>query len=86
MANKDLQNFVIYIKSQQNLLQMEINNKNLCLRTLQNEFNPLRNDLQSSFNCTDFAHISAILRSSNDKLLKLMIAYNSKKFNKFFNF
>ena len=86
MANKDLQNFVIYIKSQQNLLQMEINNKNLCLRTLQNEFNPLRNDLQSSLNCTDFALISAIFRSSNDKLLKLMIAYNRKKFNKFSNF
>ena len=86
MVNKDLQNFVIYIKSQQNLLQMDINNKNLCLRTLQNEFNPLRNDLQSSLNCTDFGHISAIFRSSNDKLLKLMIAYNRKKFNKFSNF
>ena len=70
LANKDLRNSVTYIKCQQNLLQTEINNKKSRLRTLQNEFNRLRNHLQFSLNCIDLAHISAIFLSSNDNLLK----------------
>ena len=46
LANKDLRNSITYIKCQQNLLQSEINNKESYLRTLQNEFNRLRNNLQ----------------------------------------
>ena len=74
LANKDLQNSVTYVRCQQNLLQTEINNKKSRLRTLQNEFNCLHNDLQFSLNCIDFSHISAIFLSNNDNLLK--------KFNK----
>ena len=82
LANKDLRNSVTYIKCQQNILQTEINNKKLCLRTLQNEFNRLRNDLQFSLNCIDFAHIPAIFLSSNDNLLKTHDSIQQKKFNK----
>ena len=46
VANKDLRNSITYIKCQQSLLQTEINNNKSCLRTLWNEFNCLRNDLQ----------------------------------------
>ena len=82
LANKDLRNSVTYIKCQQNLLQTEINNKKSRLRTLQNEFNRLRHDLQFSLNCIDFAHISAIFLSSNDNLLKSHDSIQQKKFNK----
>ena len=82
LAKKDLRNYVTYIKCQQNLLQTEINNKKSRLRTLQNEFNRLRNDLQFSLNCIDLAHISAIFLSSNDNLLKTHDSIQQKKFNK----
>ena len=78
LANKDLRNSITYIKCQQNLLQTEINNK----RTLQNEFNRLRNDLQFSLNCINFAHISAICVSSSDTFLKTHDSIQQKKFNK----
>ena len=51
-------------------LQTEINNKKSRLRTLQNEFYRLRNDLQFSLNYIEFAHISVIFLSSNINLLK----------------
>ena len=57
LANKDLRNSITYIKCQQNLLPPEMNNKKSRLRTFQNEFNRLRNELQFSLNCIDFAHI-----------------------------
>ena len=83
MANKNLQNSVTYRKCQQNLLQTEINNKKSHLRTLQNQFNRLRSDLQFRLNCIDFAHIYAIfLSSSNDNLLKTHDSIQQKKFNK----
>ena len=82
LANKDLRNSVTYIKCQQNLLQTEINNKKSRLRTLQNEFNRLHNDLQFSLDCIDFAHISAIILSSNDNPLKTHDSIQQKKFNK----
>ena len=71
LANKNLQNSVTYKKCQQSLLQTDIHNKKSHLRTLQNEFNRLRNELQFQLNCIDFAHISAIFLSSNDNLLKI---------------
>ena len=77
MANRDLRNFVDYIKCQQKLLQTEVNNTKLHLRTLQN-----RNDLQFSLKCTDFTPISVIFLSSNDKLLKIHDSIQPKKFNK----
>ena len=47
MANKNIQNPATNRKRQQNLLQTEINdNKKSHSRTLQNEFNRLRSDLQ----------------------------------------
>ena len=52
------------------------------IRTLQNEFNRLRSDLQFRVNCIDFAHISAIFLSSNDNLLKTHDSIQQKKFNK----
>ena len=52
------------------------------MRTLQNEFNRLRSDLQFRLNCIDFAHISAIFLSSNDNLLKTHDSIQQKKFNK----
>ena len=82
LANRNLRNSVIYIKLQQNLLQTEINNKKSCLRTLENEFKGLRNDLQFSLNSIDFAHISAIFLSSNDNLLKNHDSIQQKTFNK----
>ena len=82
MANKDLRNSVSYIKCEQNILETEINNKKSRLRTLQNEFNRLRDDLQLSFNCIDFADISVIFLSSNDDLLKSHDFIQQKKFNK----
>ena len=82
LANKNLRNSVTYIKYQQNLVQTEINNKKSRLRTLQNEFNRLRSDLQFSLNCIDFAHISVIFLSSNDNLLKTHDSIQHKKFNK----
>lgn len=72
LANRDLRNFVDYIKCQQKLLQTEINNTKLHLRTLQN-----RNDLQFSLKC-----ISVIFLSSNDNLLKFHDSIQPKKFNK----
>ena len=80
---KDLRNSVAYTKYQQNVLQTEINNKKSHLRTLQNEFNRLWNDLQFSLNCTGFAHISATFLSSNDNLLKSHDSIQQKKFNRF---
>ena len=82
LANKDLRNSITYIKCQQNLLQSEINNKESYLKPLQNDFNRLRNDLQFSLNCIDFARISAIFLSSNDNLLKNHDSIQQKKFNK----
>ena len=82
LANKNLQNSVTYKKCQRSLLQTEIDNKKSHLRTLQNEFNRLRNELQFKLNCTDFAHISAIFLSSNDNLLKTHDSIQQKKFNK----
>ena len=82
LANKDLRNSVTYTKCQQNLLQTEINNKKSRLRTLQNEFNRLCNDLQFTLTCIDFAHISTIFLSSNDNLLKTHHSIQKKKFNK----
>ena len=82
LASKDLRNSVTHIKCQQNLLQTEINNKKSRLRTLQNEFNRLRNDLQSSLNCIDDAHNSPISLSSNNNLLKTRDSIQQKKFNK----
>ena len=70
LANKNLQNSVTYKKCQRSLLQTDIHNKKSHLRTLQNEVNRLRNELQFQLNCIDFAHISAIFLSSNDNLLK----------------
>ena len=52
------------------------------MRTLQNEFNRLRSDLQFSLNCIDFAHISAIFLSGNDNILKSHDSIQQKKFNK----
>ena len=63
-------------------MQTKINNKKSRLRTLKNEFNLSRNDLQFSLNCIDFAHISAIFLSSNDNLLKSHDSIQQKKFNK----
>ena len=57
LADKDLRNSVTCIKCQLNLLKTEMNNKKSRLRTFQNEFNRLRNELQFSLNCIDFAHI-----------------------------
>ena len=68
LANKNLQNSVTYKKCQRSLLQTEIDNKKSHLRTLQNEFNRLRNELQFKLNCIDFTHISAIFLGSNDNL------------------
>ena len=48
---------------------------------MQNEFNRLRNDLQFTLNCIDFAHISAIFLSSNDNFLKTHHSIQKKKFN-----
>ena len=79
LANKDLPNSVTHIKCQQNLLQAEINNKKSRHRTLQNEFNHLRNDLQFSLNCINFPHIAVIFLSSNDSLLKNQIKNKKKK-------
>ena len=42
----------------------------------------MRNDLQFSLNCIDFAHVSAIFPSSNDNLLKTHDSIQQKKFNK----
>ena len=81
LAIKGLLNPVTYIKCQQNFLQTEVNNKKSRLRTFQNEFNRLRNDLQFSFNCIDFAHISAIFLVAMVIFQKLMIPYSRKKFN-----
>ena len=81
LTNKDPRNSVTYIKWQQNLLQTEINDEKSRLRTLQNEFNRLRNDLQFSLNCVDFGRISAIFLSSNDNLLKTQDSIQQKKFN-----
>ena len=52
------------------------------LRTLQNEFNRLRNELQFKLNCIDFAHIYSIFLSSNDSLLRTHDSIQQKKFNK----
>ena len=82
LANKNLQNSVTYKKCQRSLLQTEIDNKKSHLRTLQNEFNGFRNELQFKLNCIDFAHISAIFLSSNDNLLKTHDSIQQKKFNK----
>ena len=82
LAYKNLQNFVISRKCEQSLLQREINNKKSHLRTLQNEFNCLRSDLQFRLNYIDFAHISTFLVSSNDNLLKTNESVQQKKFNK----
>ena len=68
LANENLQNSVTYKKCQRSLLQTEINNKRSHLRTLQNEFIRLRNELQFKLNCIDFTHISAIFLGSNDNL------------------
>ena len=81
LANKNLQNSVTYKKSQQSLLQTEIDKKSH-LTTLQNEFNRLSNKLQFKLNRIDFAHISAIFLSSNDNLLKTHDSIQQKKFNK----
>ena len=81
LANKDLRNSITYIKCQQNPLQTEINNKK-SLRTLQNEFNRLHNELQFSLNCIDFAHIFAIFLSSYDNLLKIHDSIQQKEFIK----
>ena len=53
LANKNLQNSLTYKIPQWSLLQTETDNKKSHLRTLQNEFNCLRNELQR--NCIDFA-------------------------------
>ena len=45
LADKDRQTSVTYSKCRQNLLQTDFYNKKSYLRTLQNEFNCLRNDL-----------------------------------------
>ena len=58
LANKDLGNSITYRKYQQSLLHKDINNKKSHLRTLQNEFSYLLNDLQFTLDCIDFAHIS----------------------------
>ena len=42
----------------------------------------MRNDLQFSLNCIDFAHVSAIFPSSYDNLLKTHDSIQQKKFNK----
>ena len=52
------------------------------MKTLQNEFNRLRIELQFRFSCIDFAYISAIFLSSNDNLLKAHNSIQQKKFNK----
>ena len=52
------------------------------MRTLQNEFNRLRSDLQFSLNCINFAHISTIFLISNDNILKSHDPIQQKKFNK----
>ena len=70
LANKNLQNSVTYKKCQRTLLQTEIDNKKSHLRTLQNVFNRLRNELKFILNCIGFPHISVIFLSSNDNLLK----------------
>ena len=80
-SSKNLHNSVTYRKCQQSLLQTEIDNKRSHLRTLQNEFNRLRIELQFKLNCIDFAHISAIFLSSNDNLLKTHDSIQQKKFN-----
>ena len=82
LANKDLRSSVTYIKCQQSLLQTETNNKKSRLKTLQTEFNRLRNDLQFSLNCNAFAHISAIFLDSNDNLLKTHDSIQEGNFNK----
>ena len=43
LVNKNLQHSITYKKCQRSLLQTEIENKISHLRTLQNEFNRLRN-------------------------------------------
>ena len=52
------------------------------MRTLQNEFNRLCNELQFKLNCIDFAHISAVFLSSNCNLLKTHDSIQQKRFNK----
>ena len=52
------------------------------MRTLENEFNHLRSDLQFSLNCIDFAYIPAIFLSSNDNIVKFHESIQQKKFNK----
>ena len=49
---------------------------------MKNEFNGLRNDLQFSLNCIDFAYISAIFVRSNDNSLKPHDSIQQKKFNR----
>ena len=52
------------------------------MRTLQNVFNRLRNELQFILNCIGFPHISVIFLSSNDNLLKTYDSILQKKFSK----
>ena len=63
-------------------MQTEINNKKSHLRTLKNEFNHLRNDLQFSLSCIDLAHIFAIFLSNDDNLLKSHDSIQQRKINK----
>ena len=82
LANKDLLNFVTNRKCQQSFLQAEIKNKKSHLRTLQNELNRMRGDLEFSLNCINSAHIPTIFHRSNNNLLKTQVSIHQKIFNK----
>lgn len=68
LANKNIQNTVIFINYQQNPLETEINQKRSPRRILQNEFNRFSNDSLFRLNGVNFSHVPAIFLSSIDNV------------------
>ena len=81
LANKKLQDSLIYKNCQRNLLITEINLKKSRLRVLKKKFYLVHSELKSVLNCIDSGHVRSLLLPSNDVILKLHDSIQQWKFN-----
>ena len=82
LANRSLQSSVTYKQCQLNLLNEEIRSKKSHVRILKKEFYNSRSALQQEMSLIDFAHVTSLFLSNNDRSLKTHDLIQQKKFSK----
>ena len=78
-ANRGLQTSVAYRQCQRKLLQQEIVNKRSYLKTVQRQFDNIGKQIRTTVSVLDFAHVSTLFLSKNDRSMDRVRLTQEKK-------